>query len=130
MREKESLLIILLTYMILALILTLGGCGGGSGGDGGGSGSDTGGTGTISLAWDRPETNEDGTPLTDLRGYKIYYGTAPGVYNPSVDVPDPNATSHTLTGLTKGQIYYIVATAYDTSWNESRYSNPVSGVAK
>jgi hypothetical protein len=76
---------------------------------------------TISVAWDA-----DAEP--DLAGYKLYYGTGPGVYDHSVDVH--HVTTYTLTGLTKGQSYYIVATAYDTSHNESSYSNEVSGTAR
>jgi len=34
--------------------------------------------GSALLSWNAPSTNEDGTPLTDLAGYKIYYGTATG----------------------------------------------------
>jgi hypothetical protein len=100
------------------------GCGGGNG-DGGGNGG--GSTGTISLAWD---ANSE----SDLAGYKLYYGTASGVYSNSVDVgmatQSGGTVTYTLTGLTSGQIYYIVATAYDTSNNESGYSNEVNGAAK
>jgi hypothetical protein len=112
----------------LLLFLTVAGCGGG-GGDSGGTVSSTGSSGgsegtsagTISLAWDA-----DTEP--DLAGYKLHYGTDPGVYGHSIDVH--HVTTYTLTGLTKGQIYYIVATAYDTSNNESGYSNEVSGTAR
>ena len=31
-------------------------------------------TGSVTLAWDAPTTNLDGTPLTALAGYKVYYG--------------------------------------------------------
>ena len=112
----------------LLLFLTAAGCGGGSGDSGGAEGSTgssggLGGTfaGTISLAWDA-----DTEP--DLAGYKLHYGTGPGVYDHSIDVHQ--VTAYTLTGLTKGQTYYIVATAYDTSNNESGYSNEVSGTAR
>ena len=33
---------------------------------------------TIKLAWDAPTTNENGTPLTDLKEYKLYYGQTSG----------------------------------------------------
>lgn len=79
--------------------------------------------GQASLTWDAPTTNVDGTPLTDLAGYKVYFGTASGVYGPAVDVK--NVTVHTVTGLSEG-IKYFVVTAYDTSGNESAYSNEVS----
>jgi len=81
------------------------------------------------VAWDAPTANADGTPLTDLAGYKVYYGTtAGGPYGNSRDAG--NATTYDLTGLTQGTTYYIVATAYDTSGNESVYSDEVSGAAQ
>jgi hypothetical protein len=81
----------------------------------------------IKLAWDPPTTNGDGTPLTDLAGYKVYYGTTSGTYGSPINVG--NVTTYTLAGLTPGQSYFIVVTAYDSSDNESGYSNEVSGVA-
>ena len=52
------------------------GCGGGGGSDYAGITSSTPGAGTVSvsLAWNSPSTNEDGSQLTDLAGYKVYYG--------------------------------------------------------
>jgi hypothetical protein len=78
---------------------------------------------SVTLAWDAPTTNEDGTPLTDLAGYRIHYGPSPGTYSQIVDVA--NVTRVTLQNLPPG-IYYFAATAYDLSKNESRYSNEVS----
>ncbi len=80
-------------------------------------------TGTAQIEWSAPASNEDGTPLTALAGYKVYFGTAPGVYD-SVDVGDVN--SYVLLGLTKGKTYYFTVTAYDTEGNESDYSSMVS----
>jgi hypothetical protein len=80
--------------------------------------------GQATLSWVAPSTNQDGTPLTDLAGYKIYYGTASGNYTQNVDAG--NVTTYTLTNLTDGQTYYLVATAYNTARFESSYSNEVS----
>jgi len=124
----------LFSILLLLLFLIIVGCGAGSGDSGGtvGSPGSPGGLGssggTVSLAWDRPTTNADGSPLTDLAGYKIYYGTASGTYGYSIDVG--NVTTYTLTGLAQGQTYYIAAAAYDTSSNQSGFSNEVSGVAR
>lgn len=79
--------------------------------------------GEINLTWDPPITKTDGTALTDLAGYKIFYGTAAGFYNNILDVG--NVTSYTVTGLTEGKTYYFATTAYDTSSNESRFSNEI-----
>ena len=122
----------LFSILFLSLFLILVGCGAGGGGDSGGTISSSGGPGSsggmISLAWDAPTTNADGSPLTDLAGYRIYYGTSSGVYAQSVDVG--NVTTYTLTPLNKEQTYFIAATAYNTSNNEGGFSNEVSGIAK
>lgn len=118
--KKRTLFIIIILSAFL-----FGGCGGGSSSGTGGTGETR---GAIILDWDAPTTNADGTALTDLVGYKIHYGTASGVYDHSIDVG--NVTTYALAGLTKGQTYYVVATAYDTSGNESGYSNEFQGVAE
>ena len=74
----------------------------------------------IKLAW-------DANTESDLAGYKVYYGTSSKSYAGSVDAG--NVTTFTLTGLTQGQTYYIVVTAYNTSSNESGYSSEASGDA-
>lgn len=60
---------------------------------------------------------------TDFAGYKVYYGSASGGYDNVVDVG--NVTTYTVKGLSDG-LYYYAVTAYDTSANESGYSNEVS----
>lgn len=98
--------------------------GGGEGTGGGGNGYD-GGTPANSalLTWVAPTTNTDGTPLTDLGGFKVKRGTVAGVYTQVIDVG--NVVTYQLTGLASGTHYFVV-TAYDTSGNESMASNQVS----
>jgi hypothetical protein len=78
-------------------------------------------SGTTTLSWNAPTTNADGTPLTDLAGYKVYYGTSSRNYSQTIDVG--NVTTYTVNNLTDGTIYYFATTAYDISRNESDYSN-------
>ena len=73
------------------------------------------------LTWDASTTNSDGTPLTDLAGYKIYYGTISGEYQLYKDVK--NVTEYPISLPDNGRTYYFVVTAYDTSNNESIYSD-------
>ncbi len=78
----------------------------------------------ITLAWDAPTTNADGTPLTDLAGYKIYHALMSGGYVAGTGIDVGKVLTKTLTNFCEGT-YYFVATAYDTSGNESAYSNEV-----
>jgi len=77
----------------------------------------------VTLSWVAPTTKVDGTPLTNLAGYKIYYGLASGAYTNVIDVG--NTTNYQIKGLDSGT-YYFAVTAYDTDGNESGYSNEVS----
>ncbi|MEW6001251.1 MAG: Ser-Thr-rich GPI-anchored membrane family protein [Nitrospirota bacterium] len=79
--------------------------------------------GVATLSWDPPATNTDGSPLTDLEGYKVYYGTSSGNYSQRIDVG--NVTTYTVSNLNDGT-YYFAVTVHDTSGNESDYSNEVS----
>jgi len=80
-------------------------------------------SGFATLSWDPPVTNADGTPVNDLAGYKIYYGTSSGNYSQNIDVG--NVTTYTVSNLTEGVTYYFAATAYDAARNESTDSNEV-----
>jgi len=71
--------------------------------------------GNASLSW-APN------PEADLAGYKLYYGTRSGAYGTPIILG--RQTSYTLEGLSEAT-YYFALTAYDTSGNESRYSEEV-----
>jgi hypothetical protein len=77
-------------------------------------------TNTAQLAW-------DAVVHPGLRGYRVYFGTAPGVYSqsPGNGVDVGTATTYTVTGLTPGTRYYFAVTAQDTANNESGFSNEV-----
>ena len=104
----------LLAFATLFAGLGLYGCGGGTGSSAPPPASPP----TVTLAWDA---------VTGASGYRIYYGIAPGTYLQSVGqgLNVNNVTTYTVTGLSSGTTYYFAATAYDTSNNESTYSNEV-----
>lgn len=79
--------------------------------------------GQVSVNWVAPSENVDGTPLSDLAGYRIYYGTETRSYDDSLVIDDPNATGHSF-AATSGE-YYLSMTALDLDGNESAYSNEI-----
>lgn len=83
--------------------------------------------GSVTLNWTAPTQNEDGTTLTDLDGYKIYWGTTSGSYPNSVTINDKDVTTYVVDNLTPGT-YEFVATSFNTSGVESRYSAPATKV--
>jgi hypothetical protein len=80
---------------------------------------------TATLSWDAPTTNEDGTQLTDLKEYYLYYGTSSGTYTQIINNVG-TATTYQVTNLVPGTTYYFAVTARDYSENESGYSNELS----
>ena len=79
-------------------------------------------TGSATLSWSVPTQNEDGSALTDLAGFKLYWGTEPGNYPNSVTIDNPSITTYVVEDLTAGT-YQFVATAFNTTGVESRFSN-------
>ena len=106
--------------LLLAIASLLVACGGGNkgpgpGGGGGGAVVCTTGPAPAVLTWD---TVSD----PDLLGYRIYYGTAPGMYFQPRGGGDPvNVTTYTVMGLTSGTTYYFATTAYGTTQFESAF---------
>jgi hypothetical protein len=68
--------------------------------------------------------NWDANSEPELAGYKIYYGTSSGDYANSVDVG--KITSFNVSNLREDTTYYFAATAYDSSDQESDFSDEVS----
>lgn len=82
--------------------------------------------GSATLSWTAPTQNTDGTPATDLAGFKFYYGnTSGGPYPNEVDLQDPAATTYVIDNLVAGD-YFFVATAYNTAGVESDRTNEVT----
>ena len=80
------------------------------------------GTHAVTLSWTAPVSNEDDSPLTDLSGYKFYWGTTPGNYPNSVRVDNPGITVYVIDNLAPGT-YDFVVTAINANGNESARSN-------
>ncbi len=81
--------------------------------------------GSATLSWTPPTENTDNTPLTDLAGFKIHYGTSSGNYSEVVDVNSAGVTSYVVENLGAGTWYFVV-TAYNSLGIESAPSEEVS----
>lgn len=98
---------------------------GSSGAPPSGSGTPTSAQKSADVSWTAPTSNTNGSALTDLAGYRIYYGTGPGKLDASIDVPNAGASDYVVTGLTSGTWYFAVA-AYTNVGVESTLSSVVS----
>jgi Fibronectin type III domain len=75
--------------------------------------------GTLIVNWHAPTRNTDGTTLTDLTGYTIYYGTQPGVLTNTLRVDDPAATHAVVRGLQPGIRYFVAISANNAAGGHS-----------
>lgn len=96
--------------LLLAIACVLPACGGSSDAD----------PNTAILVW-------DAVVNPNLAGYRVYYGTSPGSYEQAFGqgLEVGNVTIFAVTGLSSGKRYYFAATAFDSSNNESAFSNEV-----
>jgi hypothetical protein len=83
-------------------------------------------TSSAKVSWRAPTTNVDGTPITDLSGFRVLYGNASGQYGQSLLVSSSSITSVVIEGLTSSTTWYFVVKAVAASGVESDYSMEAS----
>ena len=82
-------------------------------------------SGAVTLNWMPPTENTDGTPLTNLSGYEIHYGTQSGDYTQSIAVDNPGLATYVVDNLTPGT-YYFSLSAVNSAGTESPVSSEVA----
>ena len=83
------------------------------------------GTGTATVTWQRPSENLDDTPLKNLAGYVIRYGSSPQSLPCRAAIKDSGATKHVVERLGVGTWYFSVV-AVNREGVESPASDVVS----
>jgi hypothetical protein len=81
--------------------------------------------GSATLSWNAPTTRTDGSPLTNLAGYRLRYGNSSGNYPNTITISNPGLTSYVVNNLASGTWFFVLA-AYDSGGLESSNTNPVS----
>jgi len=126
----RSPLSVFVTVLAISLFLGATGCGSDSGQTGSGASTDnelsglsySGSTSnTAIVSWMPPTQRTDGTALTDLAGYRVYYGKSLNAMTRNIDVRNPGQTSQFIDELDKGTWYFAV-TAYTSGGLESEMS--------
>lgn len=82
-------------------------------------------TGSASLSWTPPTQTTSGTSLTNLAGYRIYYGTTRDNLSRTVTLSNAGLTSYVISDLSPATYYFSVR-AYTSSGSESAGSTIVS----
>ena len=85
------------------------------------------------FVWDAPTTNTDGSPITDLKEYRLYLSSTAGGYDWTTPAgpPVPHPTTQltcAAAGLVSDGQYYAVVTARDEAGNQSGPSNEIAFV--
>jgi len=81
--------------------------------------------GVVTLSWDAPTQNSDGSPLMDLAGFNIYYRKNSGSYEDPIRIDGQGNTTIVVEELSPAT-YYFAATSFNASGDESWYSSEVA----
>jgi hypothetical protein len=77
---------------------------------------------SASLSWSPPTQNTNGSALTDLAGYTVYYGTSSTDMTETIQLANPSLTSYVVSDLPSGTYYFSIV-AYSSDGTQSAQSN-------
>jgi len=81
--------------------------------------------GSATLSWNPPTENVDGSTLTDLMGYRIYYGRNENQLTRTVVINNPGLTRYVVENLAAAR-WHFTMTSINADGVESRRSPTVS----
>jgi putative Ig domain-containing protein len=82
-------------------------------------------TASVTLSWVPPTDKTDGSQLSDLAGFKLYWGTKKGELSNSATVTNSGLVAYVVENLVPGT-YFFMVTAFDRSGVEGEPSNVVT----
>lgn len=85
----------------------------------------SGSAGGVTLSWNPPTQNDDGTALVNLAGYTIVYGSSQDALHQSIRIENAGLTSYVVDNLQPGT-YYFGIRAFTAQGVQSTVSNLVS----
>jgi hypothetical protein len=80
---------------------------------------------SVTISWTPPTENANGSALTNLAGYHLYYGTSQANLNQVVDINNPGLATYVLSSLSSGT-WYFALTSVNSQGVESVRSAVVS----
>jgi len=82
-------------------------------------------SGMVTLSWMPPTRNNDGSPLKDLAGYRIYLGRNPDSLSRVIVLNNPGLTRHVVDNLSPAT-WHFAMTSFNRKGQESKRSATVS----
>ena len=79
----------------------------------------------VTLSWQPPSENADGSPLVDLKGYTVHYGSRSKIYSDTIQLANAGLTTYVVQNLAAGK-YYFAISAYNSAGQESSLSSEVA----
>ncbi|HSC27247.1 MAG TPA: putative Ig domain-containing protein, partial [Vicinamibacterales bacterium] len=79
---------------------------------------------SVTLSWYPPTQNADGSPLTDLAGYRIYVGRRPGALTRVIPLHNPGLTRYVVENL-RPAVWHFAMTSVNSRGRESARSATV-----
>ncbi len=74
------------------------------------------------MSWVAPTEREDGSPLENLAGFKIYFGQSQNQLSEVTVLDNPGLATYVVTGLEEQSTWYFAVSAYDADGRESARS--------
>jgi hypothetical protein len=82
-------------------------------------------SGNATLSWQAPTTDTNGAPLTDLAGYRIYYGASATDLSDTIALTSVGIQTYVIPNLASGTWYFAIKAVASTGV-ESALSDVVS----
>jgi hypothetical protein len=82
-------------------------------------------SGAATLSWQAPTTTTNGAALTNLAGYRVYYGVSASNLNQTVQITTVGLQTYVIDDLAPGTWYFAIR-AVTTAGVESAMSDVVS----
>jgi hypothetical protein len=86
-------------------------------------------TSSVTINWTPPTENVDGSTLTNLAGYHLYYGTSASSLTHVVNITNPGLAAYVVSDLSAATYYFAVASV-NANGTESPRSTVVSAVVR
>lgn len=82
---------------------------------------------SVTLSWNAPTQNSNGTSLTNLAGYTLHYGTSSEDYTGSIEITSPTQTSYLVSDSSfPPGTYYFAISAYNAQQVSSSLSSEIT----